>query len=430
MRVLKRPFSGDDVRQWQAFLAGHGYTYVDVNGRFDDETEQATKAFQILNALEVDGAVGPQTLAVAIKSGFPLVVPEKYPAKPDFPYPNSQRVREMFGVFRYEVLAKGAIRITDGWAARNIVKIKIPQLIGVEGAPPDGVIYVHRRAARQLQSLFAAWESAGLLKYVKSWGGSFVPRMVRGSRTQLSNHAFGSAFDINAAWNGLGQTPAGWNSTGTVLPLVKLANEHGFFWGGHYNSRLDGMHFELAVLDRFPAARFPDLRSDEIKINIEESPVRSAVNPAVFPSPQVAEPVSGDRPPDTPIVSEIPVGNSANSLSDATTDSKPETLNVEDYKPFVKRWLSRAWSLFTGGNLAQASGFGFAAIKDSENWQIYLIAAAVVFAITLLFAIAVSIALGVILWLNRKEISHYLTLKYQSLIDPTRGNIELSFEKK
>jgi len=29
---------------------------------------------------------------------------------------------------------------------------------------------------------------------------------------------------------------------------VPLANEHGFYWGGHFRHRPDGMHFEIAVL--------------------------------------------------------------------------------------------------------------------------------------------------------------------------------------
>ena len=28
--------------------------------------------------------------------------------------------------------------------------------------------------------------------------------------------------------------------------LVPLANKHGFYWGGHFESRPDGMHFEMA----------------------------------------------------------------------------------------------------------------------------------------------------------------------------------------
>jgi hypothetical protein len=30
-----------------------------------------------------------------------------------------------------------------------------------------------------------------------------------------------------------------------VRELVPIANELGWYWGGHYRKRLDGMHFEL-----------------------------------------------------------------------------------------------------------------------------------------------------------------------------------------
>jgi hypothetical protein len=31
---------------------------------------------------------------------------------------------------------------------------------------------------------------------------------------------------------------------------MPIANRCGFYWGGHYQSRMDGMHFEIAVLNR------------------------------------------------------------------------------------------------------------------------------------------------------------------------------------
>jgi hypothetical protein len=34
---------------------------------------------------------------------------------------------------------------------------------------------------------------------------------------------------------------------GCVRELVPIANEFGFYWGGHF-SRMDGMHFEIAKL--------------------------------------------------------------------------------------------------------------------------------------------------------------------------------------
>jgi len=64
----------------------------------------------------------------------------------------------------------------------------------------------------------------------------------------ISNHAFGSAFDINVAYNPLGAEPVYPGQKGCVFDLVPLAHEHGFYWGGHFRNRRDGMHFEIAEI--------------------------------------------------------------------------------------------------------------------------------------------------------------------------------------
>ena len=126
------------------------------------------------------------------------------------------------------------------------MRVEIPQLRGVSGAPSSASVRFHRRAADQLRELWRAWEAAGLLRLVLTWEGAFAPRFVRGSDTVLSNHAHGSAFDINAPWNALGARPALVGQRGGVRELVPIANRHGFFWGGHFRDRADGMHFEVA----------------------------------------------------------------------------------------------------------------------------------------------------------------------------------------
>jgi hypothetical protein len=52
----------------------------------------------------------------------------------------------------------------------------------------------------------------------------------------------------NAAFNPLGADPATFGEKGCLYELVPIANNHGFFWGGHFRRRKDGVHFELAVL--------------------------------------------------------------------------------------------------------------------------------------------------------------------------------------
>ena len=123
----------------------------------------------------------------------------------------------------------------------------IPQLIGIPGAPKSGNVYFHNAAGPSFQKLFQKWEDDGLMKFVLSWGGSFMPRFVRGSRTYLSNHAYGTAFDINSIYNPLGSTPVPEGTKGSVKPLLAACEELGIFWGGNFD-RPDGMHFELGIL--------------------------------------------------------------------------------------------------------------------------------------------------------------------------------------
>ena len=110
--------------------------------------------------------------------------------------------------------------------------------------PADGMAVI---PAEQLVGLWDAWSEAGLIDRVLTFEGAFNARFVRGSRTNLSNHAFGTAFDINFGWNRLGVEPAWPNQQGCLFELIPLAHKWGFYWGGHFQRR-DGMHFEIAKL--------------------------------------------------------------------------------------------------------------------------------------------------------------------------------------
>jgi hypothetical protein len=107
-------------------------------------------------------------------------------------------------------------------------------------------VWLHAKAGQQIVNTFQQWEDGGLDNLILTWAGSWVPRYVRGSRKYLSNHSWGTAFDINVPWNGLGKVPALKGKKGSVRELVGIANENGLFWGGHYQNRPDGMHFEVA----------------------------------------------------------------------------------------------------------------------------------------------------------------------------------------
>jgi len=251
--VLKKGITSQDAAFWQQFLADKGFLTGAIDGIFGENTKKATIAWQKASGLEDDGVVGAGSFAKAKEQGY-THAPEApwYPPRPDFESPSIERVRELFGTFEYNRLSNGDIKILGSWTAGNIVTVEIPQLAGVFGAPANGKIQFHQKGVDQLKGLFTEIERQGLKDLIISFAGSFYPRMVRGSKTDLSNHSWGTAFDINAPENWLNQQPAPVGKKGSLLKLVPIANSFGFYWGGHYRRRLDGMHFELAVPNRFP----------------------------------------------------------------------------------------------------------------------------------------------------------------------------------
>lgn len=92
-------------------------------------------------------------------------------------------------------------------------------------------------------------ETVEPLRWPGIWG--YAERLIRGSSTTLSNHASGTAIDLNAPAHPLGRR-------GTYPPLdvrairAILAFCEGVVrWGGDYTARADEMHFEIvgSVLD-------------------------------------------------------------------------------------------------------------------------------------------------------------------------------------
>jgi hypothetical protein len=146
----------------------------------------------------------------------------------------------------------------DDWRRTHIVNIEIPQLRFAMGF--TGTVTCHRLVAPQVQKLFARWEELDLLHLMHDFDGMFSPRYKRGrspSTTghsvkqsvdvdQLSNHAFGSAMDINANDNPFNAELALCPMRGCVRDLVASANDLGFFGGSHFGTPKDGIHFEFA----------------------------------------------------------------------------------------------------------------------------------------------------------------------------------------
>jgi len=241
------------------------------DGRIDAETIAAISAFEIdvMKKKKSDSKItlGERTWARLVKeAGRPDLAPDGYPQRPAGVTGLGNGGRDtLFTTFiitdpeaegypGYEddpSPGAGAddIKILPAWKKRNIGDVDIPQLktLGLHFSKQ-----FHKKAIPQLLGLWQAWEDAGLLGQVMTFDGAFVPRYKRKlahTQSNISNHAWGTAFDINTAFNRLGSTPAIMWETGCVFDLVPLAIQWGFYWGGWFGgNRVDGMHFEVRRL--------------------------------------------------------------------------------------------------------------------------------------------------------------------------------------
>lgn len=115
----------------------------------------------------------------------------------------------------------------------------IPFSLSLSWAPEKKVtrIRCHRLLVPVFEVLFQELEEGGLRPLVRTYGGCFCFRRMRGGG-HLSIHSWGIAIDLNPDTNRLG-TP------GDMAPeLVELFENFGFTWGGIF-SRPDPMHFQF-----------------------------------------------------------------------------------------------------------------------------------------------------------------------------------------
>ncbi len=70
--TLRRGYTGSPVTRMQQELKQQGYYTGSVDGVYGEGTENAVKAFQRSNGLNVDGVAGPATLRVLYEGNFPF----------------------------------------------------------------------------------------------------------------------------------------------------------------------------------------------------------------------------------------------------------------------------------------------------------------------------------------------------------------------
>lgn len=258
MPLLPGAPDGPAVQAWRRILNTHasamkyGRTVLPKKGSFDSEVERWTRQFQSDAYLaRVDGVVGPVTWGAALQrypdqAASVAVQPAASSATPATSGPEQTRQRL--------TPAEKTKRFGEPRDEKRLTKVLVPELVGIPGAPDSGIVLFNKAAETLLRDLFVAWRAEGLLPWVLSFNGAYQPRRRRpkagappepSEERPWSDHALGTAFDINADWNLVGYPPAAMGERGSVLRLVETAQRCGFWWGGFDPERPDGSHFEV-----------------------------------------------------------------------------------------------------------------------------------------------------------------------------------------
>lgn len=135
----------------------------------------------------------------------------------------------------------------NGWPANDVSRTQSYKIPGTSRA-----VRLVKGPAGELLTLVAAWvhrnvEVLDKDKEMDDWG--YAERPIRGSTTTLSNHASGTAADLNSTQHPLGVVGT-WSPAERAKINGMLSKLGGTVrWGDNYQNRKDGMHFEINVND-------------------------------------------------------------------------------------------------------------------------------------------------------------------------------------
>lgn len=261
---------GNDVRRLQEYLNVESSASLALDGVFGGDTKREVLRFRKKFGLPEAPTFDEQCALKSASRGYDFPKFDTTPSKaslswpkkrPGLTSPSGALMQSKCGTinFVHQPVPGNAenIKITNNFVANNIVTVDVKQLRDcivpiddTSATKEDGRIPFHKDHADRLVSVFEDWEKAGLMDRVLTFLGSFNARLKRGATSatvaNLSNHSWGTAFDINAAWNARKVIPAQMGDRGCVRELVAIGHDNGFYWGGHFGTK-DGMHFEVAA---------------------------------------------------------------------------------------------------------------------------------------------------------------------------------------
>lgn len=220
---LKNGSRGSNVRLLQEHLASMGYYDFEIDGMFGPATQAAVLEFQVQNALNADGIVGPRTFKLL---GMEKPIPPKI-----IPVPVGRK--EVYRIF--------GDPLDSGWWQEWGAFCETPKELnhcftyrwkGMHG------FWCNRVLVAKFQRVYRKIVMQGLAQELKTFDGCYNLRYIRGG-SKLSTHSWAIAVDHNAEENPLGAEPQ------IDMGIVAIFEAEGFVWGGRFQ-RKDSMHVQYA----------------------------------------------------------------------------------------------------------------------------------------------------------------------------------------
>lgn len=140
-----------------------------------------------------------------------------------------------------------------------LTTIEVP-IIDEAGNNTTMNITVHKKLAAEFKAVFEDLVKVGF-KVKKSTTGAYVWKLLDSGAP--SKHAWGIALDINwgdnpatspgrrpGNYSGTGYNP-GTNEFAVTNDIIKIWEDHGFYWGGYFSNLFDPMHFSYTEIGQY-----------------------------------------------------------------------------------------------------------------------------------------------------------------------------------
>jgi hypothetical protein len=140
------------------------------------------------------------------------------------------------------------------WEKQSLVSILTPYPMVLAWQSDVAVtrIRCHRKVAdslkRVLQGILEHYGSAEAVRLARMhlYGGCYNFRVIRGTTSTMSTHAYGAGIDLDPDHNPLGEP---WREGADMMPrrVIDLFKAEGWKWGGDFQARKDAMHFQATT---------------------------------------------------------------------------------------------------------------------------------------------------------------------------------------